>query len=101
MPCRAQHFLDLDQVDPKTFARSSIAQGDEKRAPTAATTGRWRQDPPHDLREALDPHPRVVRGRHARARRQTIMLGRTDTQLGRGETIADTARVLSRSSTSS
>ena len=26
---------------------------------------------------------------------QTIMLGRTDTQLGRGETIADTARVLS------
>jgi ornithine carbamoyltransferase len=27
---------------------------------------------------------------------QTIMLGRTDTQLGRGETIADTARVLSR-----
>ena len=27
---------------------------------------------------------------------QTIMLGRSDTQLGRGETIADTARVLSR-----
>ena len=28
-----------------------------------------RQDARHDLREALDTHPRVVRGRHARARR--------------------------------
>ena len=32
---------------------------------------------------------------------QTIMLGRTDTQLGRGETIADTARVPRAMSTSS
>ena len=67
-----KHFLDLDQVDPKTL-RQILDQGKamkkaalQRRARQAA----GRQDAGHDLREALDPHPRVVRGRHARARRR-------------------------------
>ena len=45
-------------------------QGDEKGAlQRRARQAVGRQDARHDLREALDPHPRVVRGRHARARR--------------------------------
>ena len=50
-----------------------------------------------DIRKELDANARVVRHRHSPAGRRADdpRRGRT-TQLGRGETIADTARVLSR-----
>ena len=55
-----------------------------------------RQDAGDDLRQAVDAHPRLLRRRHAPARRRLDLLTAQEMQLGRGETLADTARVLSR-----
>jgi ornithine carbamoyltransferase len=49
-----------------------------------------------DLREVEHPHPRLLRGRDPRARGPRVYLNRNDIQLGRGESVEDTARVLSR-----
>ena len=49
-----------------------------------------------DVRQGQHPHPGVVRGRHRPARRHPLIIDGQASQLGRGETIADTARVLSR-----
>ena len=57
MPKTLRQILDRGKAMKKARA--------ERRTRQAAR----RQDARHDLREALDTHPRVVRGRHARARR--------------------------------
>ena len=71
-------------------------EGARKRDATPPTAAR-RQDAGDDLREALDPHPRLLRRRAcaSSAARRSCSTGQ-EMQLGRGETIADTARVLSR-----
>ena len=55
-----------EDASPDPRSRQGDEKGARQRRPRQAV---GRQDARHDLREALDPHPRVVRGRHARARR--------------------------------
>lgn len=97
-----KHFLDLDQVDPKTL-RQILDQGKAMKKQRAnggpggghpqplagKTLAMIFEKPSTRTRVSFEVGMRELGG-------QTIMLGRTDTQLGRGETIADTARVLSR-----
>src|SRR5215212_7581928 len=93
-----KHFLDLDQVDPKTLrqildhgkamkkARANVGHDKPLGGKTLAMIF---EKPSTRTRVSFEVGMRELGG-------QTIMLGRTGTQLGRGETIADTARVLSR-----
>jgi len=88
-----KHFLDLDRSIRKRSPDPRSRQGDEKQRANGATDRAvGGKTLAMIFEKSLDPHPRVVRGRHALLR-ASIMLGRTDTQLRRGETIADTARV--------
>jgi ornithine carbamoyltransferase len=90
-----RHFLDLNELPTKELRNmldASVAMKAKLKAHAKPAKAARRQDAGDDLREALDPHPGVVRRRHAPARRRTIMLTGAEMQLGRGETIADTAR---------
>ena len=93
-----RHFLDLDQVDPKTLRqildhgkamKKARSNGGHDKPLTGKTLAMIFEKPSTRTRVSFEVGMRELGG-------QTIMLGRTDTQLGRGETIADTARVLSR-----
>ena len=93
-----KHFLDLDQVDPKTLRqildrgkamKKQRANGGHDKPLDGKTLAMIFEKPSTRTRVSFEVGMRELGG-------QTIMLGRTDTQLGRGETIADTARVLSR-----
>ncbi len=93
-----KHFLDLDQVDPKTLRqildqgkamKKSRSSGGHDQPLAGKTLAMIFEKPSTRTRVSFEVGMRELGG-------QTIMLGRTDTQLGRGETIADTARVLSR-----
>jgi ornithine carbamoyltransferase len=93
-----RHFLDLDRLDPALLRRILDRGHDYKRArangghdqPLAGKTlAMIFEKPSTRTRVSFEVGMRDLGGR-------TIMLGTTDTQLGRGETIADTARVLSR-----
>jgi ornithine carbamoyltransferase len=93
-----KHFLDLDQVDPKTLRqildqgkamKKSRSSGERDRPLAGKTLAMIFEKPSTRTRVSFEVGMRELGG-------DTIMLGRTDTQLGRGETIADTARVLSR-----
>jgi len=97
-----KHFLDLDQVDPKTLRqildqgkamkKSRLNGGHDKpheRPLAGKTLAMIFEKPSTRTRVSFEVGMRELGG-------ETIMLGRSDTQLGRGETIADTARVLSR-----
>jgi ornithine carbamoyltransferase len=93
-----RHFLDLDRLDPALLRRILDRSHDYKRArangghdqPLAGKTlAMIFEKPSTRTRVSFEVGMRDLGGR-------TIMLGTTDTQLGRGETIADTARVLSR-----
>ena len=93
-----KHFLDLDQVDPKTLRqildrgkamKKARSNGGHDKPLAGKTLAMIFDKPSTRTRVSFDVAMRELGG-------QTIMLGRTDTQLGRGETIADTARVLSR-----
>ena len=98
-----KHFLDLSDFDPATLA-AMIA---EARARKAARAGKPHGAPDDDaplagrvLALIFDKQSTRTRVSFDVGMRQlggtTIMLSGTDMQLGRGETIADTARVLSR-----
>src|SRR6185503_921717 len=93
-----KHFLDLDQVDPRTLRqildhgktmKKQRANGGHDKPLGGKTLAMIFEKPSTRTRVSFEVGMRELGG-------QTIMLGRTDTQLGRGETIADTARVLSR-----
>jgi ornithine carbamoyltransferase len=93
-----KHFLDLDQVDPKTLRqildqgkamKKSRSNGGHDKPLAGKTLAMIFEKPSTRTRVSFEVGMRELGG-------ETIMLGRTDTQLGRGETIADTARVLSR-----
>ena len=93
-----KHFVDLDQVDPKTLRqildrgkamKKERANGGHDQPLAGKTLAMIFEKPSTRTRVSFEVGMRELGG-------QTIMLGRTDTQLGRGETIADTARVLSR-----
>ncbi|MGQ0671870.1 MAG: ornithine carbamoyltransferase [Hyphomicrobium sp.] len=96
-----RHFLDLDQLDASTLRRIIDAAHDLKRAGRRAPA-RHRpksiedkvlamifEKPSTRTRISFDVAMRQLGG-------ETITLNHTDLQLGRGESIADTARVMSR-----
>jgi len=93
-----RHFLDLNQLEPALLRRILDQSRDYKRARangghdqplTGKTLAMIFEKPSTRTRVSFEIGMRDLGGR-------TVMLGTTDTQLGRGETIADTARVLSR-----
>ena len=95
-----RHFLDLSELPVKEL-RTMLDAGAAMKSKLKAQPKR---DKPLDgktlamiFEKPSDPHPGLVRRRHAPARRHALnMLTGAEMQLGRGETIADTARVLSR-----
>jgi ornithine carbamoyltransferase len=93
-----RHFLDLDQLDQSLLRRildrghqykQTRANGGHDQPLAGKTLAMIFEKPSTRTRVSFEVGMRELGGR-------TVMLGTTDTQLGRGETIADTARVLSR-----
>jgi ornithine carbamoyltransferase len=93
-----RHFLDLDGIEPAELRAiiddsRSMKTGRPRRAPDGPFAGRTLamifDRPSTRTRLSFDVAMRQLGG-------ETIMLTGQDMQLGRGETIADTARVLSR-----
>jgi ornithine carbamoyltransferase len=96
-----RHFLDLDEIDAKTLRRiidaAHAMKKAGKRVPARLRPKGIEDDvlvlifekPSTRTRVSFDVGMRQLGG-------QTIMLNQSDLQLGRGESIADTARVLSR-----
>jgi ornithine carbamoyltransferase len=90
-----RHFLDLDGLDPASL-RSILARGAElkrrgrgDRPLLGKTLAMIFEKPSTRTRVSFDVGMRQLGG-------DVVMLPAGETQLGRGETVADTARVLSR-----
>jgi ornithine carbamoyltransferase len=90
-----RHFLDLDTVG-KADLRGIIEQGqryrlgkDDARPLVGKTLAMIFEKPSTRTRVSFEVGMKELGG-------EVVMLGTNDTQLGRGESIADTARVLSR-----
>ncbi|MPY73623.1 MAG: ornithine carbamoyltransferase [Alphaproteobacteria bacterium] len=91
-----KHFLDLDRLD-KTTLRGILDQGvayktgagPEERPLAGKVLAMIFEKPSTRTRVSFDVGMRQLGG-------QTLFMSEADSQLGRGETIADTARVLSR-----
>ena len=98
-----QNFLDIDQVDPQNLrgildeaariktARASLSKGmlDAERPHEGKMVALIFEKPSTRTRVSFDLGVRQMGG-------QTMVLSGSEMQLGHGETIADTARVLSR-----
>ena len=100
-PSAIRHFLDLDEIDARTLRRiinaAHTMKAAGKRVPVKLRPKGIADDvlvlifekPSTRTRVSFDIAMRQLGG-------QTIMLNQNDLQLGRGESISDTARVLSR-----
>ncbi|HRN89046.1 MAG TPA: ornithine carbamoyltransferase [Hyphomicrobium sp.] len=100
-PSAIRHFLDLDEIDARTLRRiinaAHTMKAAGKRVPAKLRPKGIADDvlvlifekPSTRTRVSFDIAMRQLGG-------QTIMLNQNDLQLGRGESISDTARVLSR-----
>jgi len=94
-PAAPRHFIDLRDLDAPTLrhmleAASGFKSGRDTARPLAGKTlALIFEKPSTRTRVSFEVGMRQLGG-------DVIMLSGTDTQLGRGETIADTARVLSR-----
>ncbi|MBC7102937.1 MAG: ornithine carbamoyltransferase, partial [Parvibaculum sp.] len=98
-----RHFLDLDEVTPVDIR--AILESSKKRKSARAGLGQAEPDADKPLKGKLlamlfeKPSTRTRVSFDVAMRQlggETLLLNGNDTQLGRGETIADTARVLSR-----
>jgi ornithine carbamoyltransferase len=99
----ARHFLDLDQLDRETLRGILARAATMKRGRPLGRKGAVEPDRPLDgrvLALVFDKPSTRTRVSFDVAMRQlggqTLMLNSSDLQLGRGETVGDTARVLSR-----
>jgi len=93
-PGPPRHFLDLDQFDSRALRRIldlgfAYKNGRRDRPLAGKTLAMIFEKPSTRTRVSFEVAMRHLGG-------DTIFLDAADTQLGRGETIADTARVLSR-----
>jgi ornithine carbamoyltransferase len=93
-----KHFLDLDRFEPETLRRildlgAAYKRGETPHGDRKPLSGKVLamifEKPSTRTRVSFEIGMKQLGG-------DVIMLTNTDTQLGRGETIADTARVLSR-----
>ena len=92
---KVKHFLDLDQIDAKEL-RQIIEQGRnfknqsaESRSLKGKTLAMIFEKPSTRTRVSFEVAMKQLGG-------STVVLSHDETQIGRGETITDTARVLSR-----
>jgi ornithine carbamoyltransferase len=95
---QTRHFLDLDRFDTETLRRildlgAAYKRRDKPFGKDKPLAGRVLamifEKPSTRTRVSFEAGMKQLGG-------ETIVLSRSDTQLGRGETVADTARVLSR-----
>jgi len=98
-----RHFLDLDEISPTDIR--AILENSRQRKSARAGLGHAEPDADKPLKGKLlamifeKPSTRTRVSFDVAMRQlggETLLLNGNDTQLGRGETIADTARVLSR-----
>ena len=91
-----RHFLDLDELAPDTLRRIldlglgfKASTNDPARPLDGKSLAMIFEKPSTRTRVSFELGMKALGG-------EVVMLSTTDTQLGRGETVADTARVLSR-----
>lgn len=90
-----RHFLDLDEIDPAELRRMldlgcAFKRGEGEPAPLAGKTlAMIFEKPSTRTRVSFEVGMKQLGG-------EAVVLNQDDMQIGRGETIADTARVLSR-----
>ncbi len=90
-----RHFLDLDKIERGTLrdiidrGRAYKSGSDQDKPLVGKTLAMIFEKPSTRTRVSFEVGMRELGG-------EVVMLGHTDTQLGRGESVADTARVLSR-----